>query len=1125
MPAGYYRFPTIHDDTVVFVSEDDLWTVPAAGGIARRLTANLGAASRPSFSPDGSQIAFVGREEGTSEIYLMPAHGGPARRITYLGSPSCTTAGWTREGEIIFASSAQHWYSSATQLYAADISSGLIRPLPYGLAHAIAIHPGGAVVLGRNTNDPARWKRYRGGTVGRLWIDPTGSGEFHPLIKLPGNLASPMWIGDRIFFISDHEGIGNLYSCNPEGEDLRRETNHTVYYARHASTDGKRIVYHSGADLYIFDPHSGENRMIEVDYHSPRVQRNRRFVDAARYLSHWSIHPKGQAMAIETRGKIFSFANWEGAVRQHRVDPADAESASSSQNGAVTTGVRCRLPTWLNDGKRLIGITDQGGEEYFMIWQADGSEPVISLEGLDIGRPESIRANPKKDQIAFSNHRYELFCLDLNTRELKRIDRGKASPIAGFDWSPDGEWLAYSVSISLSTMALKLWQASTGEIYPLTESLLRDVAPSFDPKGRYLYFLSYRSFDPVYDNVQFDLSFPRAMKPYLITLQKDLESPFIPKPRLDTGSEEETEEEKPQEQEAGMAAEQTNGSKDGAGDSAGEEEPEKTQEKKEGEEALRIDLDGIQQRVIAFPVTEGIYGRVIGLKNDKVLYSRYPVEGAIARSQSGNHNARGSLLVYNFQDQREETLVNNITDFDVSSDRSMMVYRADNRLRVLKAGEKPSDDGSPSRKSGWLNLGRVKVSVNPGAEWRQMFREAWRLQRDQFWTPDMAQVDWVSVHDRYLPLVDRVSCRSEFSDLMWEMQGELGTSHAYELGGDYRPEPNYQQGFLGADFEYEPESDAWRITRIYQGDSWDPQNSSPLSQPGVQVREGDRLVEVNGQRLSRSVSPAAALVNLAGEEVTLTILPQSDGDQEPAKSARTVTVKTLRSEIGLRYRDWVENNRRRVHDATGGRIGYLHIPDMGPQGYAEFHRGFLSEIDREGLIVDVRYNRGGHVSSLLLEKLARKRLGYDLARWSEIPTPYPVESVLGPIVALTNEYAGSDGDIFSHGFKAMGLGPLIGKRTWGGVIGIWPRHSLVDGTQTTQPEFSFWFNDVGWGVENYGVDPDIEVDIRPQDYVRGVDPQLERAIEEILRLLAENPPQLPDFSERPTRALPTLKEL
>jgi len=1121
MPQGYYRQPTLYRDTVVFVSEDDLWSAPVAGGIARRLTSNLGKASRPCFSPDGNQLAFVGSEEGETEIYLMPSSGGIARRLTYMGGGLCLTAAWTSDGKIVFANSAEHWYLRFTYLYSIDPAGGAPQRLDYGLARAIAFGPNGGVVLGRNTDEPARWKRYRGGTTGQLWIDQSGSGEFKPLLPGLSNLASPMWLYDRgalgrIYFISDHEGTGNLYSCLPSGEDLRRHTHHEDFYARNASTDGQRIVYHAGADLYLYDPAQDRSELIPIAYHSPRVQRNRKFVDAASYLESWALHPKGHSTAVVARGKLFAFSNWEGPVTQLGED--DSALAQDGQ----TVGIRYRLPQWLPDGKRLIAVTDAPGEETFVIFgQANAEVEARLIPAGDIGRPVDLAVNPVKEQIVFSNHRYELLWLDLESGQMRSIDRGAAYHIGGFNWSPDGEWVAYSASVSLESSVIKLWNAESGEITQLTQPVLDDSMPAFDPQGRYLYFLSQRTFNPVYDALHFELSFPRGEKPYLITLRKDLGSPFIPKPTGDEPQDEKKSKE---------TAEQDNETPAGSADvdqpgDQGQAKPDSEAEKKEPQK-LQIDLENIQERIIAFPVPEGLYGRILGTQDGKVLYSRYPLRSALDRAP-GSHAPRadGSLLSYNFEDQKEETICSDLTGFRLSADGRTIIYRSGNSMRVVKASEKVSNENHGyNRKTGWIDLGRVKVPVVPGAEWRQMYREAWRLQRDQFWTEDMSQVDWVAVHDRYLPLLDRVGCRSEFSDMMWEMQGELGTSHTYEYGGDYRPEPRYMQGYLGADYEYSPEADAWRISAIHQGDAWEADEASPLRRPGTNVQPGDLLLAINGKRLSRRLSPAMALVNLAGEEVSLTVLPGTEGDlADPAvRAPRTVIVETLRSEDPLRYREWVNRNRQLVHEASQGRIGYVHIPDMGGAGYAEFHRGFLPEVKREGLIVDVRYNRGGHVSSLILEKLARRRVAYSAARWMQIPEPYPAYAIAGPLVALTNEFAGSDGDIFSHAFKLMKLGPLVGKRTWGGVVGINPSRSLVDGTTITQPEFAFWFSDVGWRVENYGTDPDIEIDILPQDYSQGRDPQLERAIAEAVRLLEANPPSLPDFSQKPSKAAPKL---
>ncbi|HEU5368093.1 MAG TPA: PDZ domain-containing protein, partial [Ktedonobacterales bacterium] len=475
------------------------------------------------------------------------------------------------------------------------------------------------------------------------------------------------------------------------------------------------------------------------------------------------------------------------------------------------------------------------------------------------------------------------------------------------------------------------------------------------------------------------------------------------------------------------------------------------------------------------------------------------------------------LEFYDFERRKQEHLADEIGDFHVTADGKTLLYYSNDKLRVLKAGEKPPElqgpeRDKPGRESGWLDLGRVKVSIRPGAEWRQMFGEAWRLQREQFWVADHAGVDWQAVRQRYEPLVERITSRGELSDLFWEMQGELGSSHAYEFGGEYRPHPEYRQGFLGVDWRFDADEGVYRIAYLVRGDPWDAKNTSPLLAPGVNANVGDAVLAINGQRLAPERGPQQLLVNQAETEVQVLLQPAGG---EP----RSVTVRALADENGARYRDWLEANRRLVHEQTQGRVGYVHIPDMWADGFAEFHRYYLTEYDHQALIVDVRWNGGGAVSGLILEKLARPRLGYDFQRWAP-PNPYIYHSPRGKLVAITDENAGSDGDIFSHSFKMMGLGPLIGKRTWGGVIGISPYLPLVDGTITTQPEFSFWFNDVGWGVENYGTDPTIDVDYTPQDYARGFDAQLARGVAEALRLVEEYPAATPTPDKPPRRGFP-----
>lgn len=1066
--SGYLCDPSLRGDVVAFVTEDDLWSVPAAGGVARRLTANLSEVSHPALSPDGAWVAFTSRDEHHPEVYCMPAAGGPARRLTWLGSRSIVR-GWTPDGRILFVSDAGQPFRHLLHAYAVAPEGGPVERLAYGPVRDVAFGPRRAVVLGRNTGDPAHWKRYRGGTAGELWVDPRGRGSFRRLLALPGNLASPMWLGDRVWFLSDHEGVGNLYSCLPDGADLCRHTDHGEYYARCAKTDGRRIVYQHAAEIWCYDPERDRAAPVEVDLRSPRVQRARRFVPAERYLSGYALHPAGHTVALETRGKLFTMPLWEEAVRQYgRPD-----------------GVRYRLARWVGDGSALVVVSDEGGEDGIE-FHRPGEPEARRLAELELGCITDLATPPEGTLVAVANHRHELFLVDPEAGTARLLDRSEAGGLDGVVWSPDGRWLAYSFAVTPSTRSIKLCELPGGATHLVTRPEFRDVRPSWDPEGRFLYFLSYRTFDPVYDNLYFDLGFPKAVRPYLVTLRAEEPSPFVPKPK-------------------GLKSDKPSAPSPPAG---GEQEP---------VEPIRIDVEGIGGRVVAVPVPEGRYSQVVGIKG-KVLLCAWPVEGSLGDDLlPDNGKPKGSLEVYDLDKQRHEVLVDGVSGFAVSRDGHTLCYRSGRRLRAIEAGEKPPErtDECPSRRTGWLDLDRVRVSVDPGAEWAQMFKEAWRLQRDHFWVEDMSGVDWRRVLDRYLPLVGRVATRIEFSDVMWEMQGELGTSHAYEVGGDYRPAPAYALGRLAADLAFDPASGRWRFTHIVAGDPWDPQGGSPLLAPGVRVAPGDLLLAVNGRPVDAAVSPASLLVNQAGLAVELTVAG-ADG-----QGRRDVVVTALRDEREARYREWVTANRAKVHAATGGRVGYVHVPDMGSHGYAEFHRAYLSEVEREALIIDVRFNGGGNVSQLVLEKLVRRRIAYIVPRWGQ-PEPYPANSPAGPLVTVTNEFAGSDGDIFTHCFKLLGLGPVVGKRTWGGVVGVWPRHMLVDGSLTTQPEYAYWFADVGWGVENYGTDPDVDVDIRPQDALAGRDPQLDKAVQLALAALRRHRPLQADVGRRPRLELPAL---
>ena len=534
---------------------------------------------------------------------------------------------------------------------------------------------------------------------------------------------------------------------------------------------------------------------------------------------------------------------------------------------------------------------------------------------------------------------------------------------------------------------------------------------------------------------------------------------------------------------------------------------------------MKIDLDGIVHRVAAFPVAEGRYGRIAGVAGAKVVWNAQNIVGAHGRG--GHKEAAGKLERFDFATGRTETLVEKIDDFALAGDGLSLVYRDGKALRAIAADRRPEAkpdpadaDGPPSRKNGRIDLDRIRVAVEPRREWRQMLREVWRLQRDQFWSADLSGVDWDAVWRLYAPLLDRVATRADFSDLVWEMQGELGTSHAYEMGGDHRKPPAVALGHLAAATRWDDARGGWQITEIARGDPWDAIADSPLNAIGVEAKVGERIVAVDGQPLAKSLPPEALLVHRAGQKVQLALASDT---ATAGERRRDVVVTTLADDVPVYYRQWVEKNRAWVHERSGGRVGYFHVPDMQAAGFAEFHRYFGNECERDALIVDVRYNRGGHVSQLLLEKVARRRIAFVHSRWMNVGT-YPEEAVAGPVVTLTNEHAGSDGDIFSHNVKLMKIGPLVGMRTWGGVVGIWPRHRLVDGSETTQPEFAFWFSDVGFDVENHGTDPDIEIDNAPQDAAAGRDRQLEVALQTALDCADRTAPLRAPQAARPVRA-------
>ncbi|MFJ3302241.1 S41 family peptidase [Streptomyces sp. NPDC086549] len=1051
---------------VAFTAEDDVWLAPLDGGRAWRVSADNVPVTLPRISPDGTTVAWTSIRDGAPEVHIAPVAGGPAKRLTHWGSWRTQVRGWTPEGQVLALTAHGQPSLRRSWAHAVPLDGGPATTLPYGPVGDVAFGPRTVLLSAPMGREAAWWKRYRGGTAGKLWIDGgvrdgEGTGEFVRLHEeLDGNIEYPVWVGDRIAFLSDHEGTGALYSSLADGSGLRRHTPLGGFYARHAATDGSRVVYSSAGELWLLDDLEGaEPRPLDVRLGGPRVDLQPFPVDAARWFGAASPDHGARGSAVSVRGAV----HWV----THRSGPARALAARP--------GVRARLPrTFRADGEEWVAwVTDAEGDDALEFAPATGLAPGAiprRLAAGQLGRVLELAMAPDGSRAAVAAHDGRLLLVERETGEVREVDRSADGEVSGLAFSPDSAWLAWSHPGPRPLSQLKLAHTTDLSVTEATPLRFQDYAPAFTLDGKHLAFLSNRSFDPVYDEHVFDLAFVVGDRPHLITLAATTPSPFGP-------------------QRHGRPFETPD--KDETPDS-------------EGTPSTRVDLEGLAERVVPFPVEAARYSNLRAAK-DGVLWLRHPVRGVLGASRAtpDDPDPKTELERYDLAQRRIEHLAADADHFEVSGDGKRVLLWTDGRLRVVPSDRRAAhdDDGDTSVT---VDLARVRQTVDPAAEWRQMYDEAGRIMRDHFWRPDLSGVDWDGVLDRYRPLLGRVATHDDLVDLLWEVQGELGTSHAYVAPrGGYGEAP--RQGLLGADISRHPDG-SWRIDRILPSETSDPDARAPLAAPGVAVRAGDAIVAVGGHPVDPVTGPGPLLVGTAGEPVELTISPSGGGD------LRHAVVVPIADEEPLRYHDWVTGRRAYVHERSGGRLGYLHVPDMQAPGWAQIHRDLRVEVAREGLVVDVRENRGGHTSQLVVEKLARRIVGWVLPRGMR-PYSYPQDAPRGPVVAVANEFSGSDGDIVNAAIRALGIGPVVGTRTWGGVIGIDSRYRLVDGTLITQPKYAFWLEGYGWGVENHGVDPDVEVVQRPQDWAADRDPQLDEAIALALASLestpAKTPPELP----------------
>ncbi|WP_328944233.1 S41 family peptidase [Streptomyces sp. NBC_00250] len=1098
--VAYLRFPHLHDDLLCFAAEDDLWIAPLVPGGRRpgrawRLTVDRTRVGHPRFSPDGRQIAYTNWRSLDPEIHLVPIEGGSARRLTYWGSTDTRVCGWTppdKDGrsDILAVSSHGQPFSYYSWAYTVHTDGSPGSRLPWGPVSDIAVTEDGGehegerrtlLLTGKPPHEPAAWKRYLGGATGRLWL--------HGKRLLPdigGHLDSPMPVDGRVAFLSDHEGVGNLYSCLPDGTDLLRHTDHDEFYARHASSDGRRVVYQCAGELWIVDALTPDSRprKLEVRLGGQRVGRRCYQVPAAHHVDAVSVDETGRASAVSVRGSLYWLTHRDGPARTI-VD---------------TPGVRVRLPEMLGSGGQVAYVTDAEGEdavEVAYLPRASGDRPPRRLASGDLGRVEELVADPDGERLAIASHDGRLLLLDATEDsgdtsrtesgggEVTELIRSVNGPVRDLAFSPDGDWLTWShPGIGRSLRSIKMARISgpgARTVVDVTNGRFEDENPVFTRDGRYLAFLSWRGFDPVYDVHTGDLSFPLGCRPYLVPLSSATPSPFalLPDGRPAAGG-------------LDPADDDTEATTDGT---------------------VTVEIEGLPDRVTPFPVAASKYSALHPVSGGGLVWLRWPISGALGETFANPTDTSGKPTLEHFSitKARKSELAKDLDWFSVSGDGTRLVVADDGELRAVPATE--SGDGDSTV---YLDLRRILHEVDPGAEWRQAFDEAGRIVRAYFWEPGMGGVDWTAVLDQYRPLVERVASPDEFADLLREVAGELGTSHAYVTPARRNEgPPHYQRpmGLLGANLV--PRESGWTVKRILPGESSDSKARSPLA--GTGIREGAVLTHVDGRPVDPVTGPYPLLSGTGGTTVELTFTP-AEGEGR----ARRVAVVPLVDERPLRYQDWVAKRRAVVRELSGGRCGYLHIPDMGGSGWAQFNRDLRMEVSRPALIVDVRGNAGGNISELVMEKLTRSILGWDLTRNAQ-PVSYASNAPRGPIVALADEATSSDGDMITAAFKLLGLGPVVGQRTWGGVVGMTGRHRLGDGTQITVPMNAAWFPEYGWSLENHGVEPDLAILRTPLDWAEGRHAQLDDAVEVALELLAETPAASPPgYEGLPDRSRPKL---
>ena len=1099
------RFPTVSKTQIVFNYGGDLWIVSRDGGEARQLTSGVGVEALPYFSPDGSMIAFTGEYDGNRDVFVVPATGGVPRRLTFHPAEEYV-AGWTPDGKkVMFNSWGSSFIHFEDQLYTVPVEGGLPIALPLPIAEDASFSPDGTqIAYVPHPKWQQAWKRYRGGQTSPIWIATLSDSSTAKIPRDNSDDHHPMWVGDTIYFLSDRSGPVSLFAYDTKTKQVTEVLHSDGLDFKTASAGADAIVIEQFGAIKLYDlqTHQAHNIDIHVRGDVQAVRPHFAKVEPKK-IQNFGISPTGARAVFEAWGEIFTIPTDKGDIRNLTRSPAVAD----------------RDPSWSPDGKSIAYFSDESGEYELCIRDQNG---LGTARHINLGNPPSFfytpTWSPDSKKIAYTDKRLQLWYLDLDKPAPKLIDTDYYWTFANNpmspSFSPDNKWIAYTRQLVSGQHTVFVYSLEQSKSFQITDGMSDALYPVWDKNGKYLYFTASTNLGLA--TVALDMSSDEhrvTRNVYLAVLSKDEKSPLAPESDEEKAKDEhKADQDKNKDQLKEQESSKTKDKKKAEGNKAAEDKKsdDKTSDKKEEPVVVKVDLEGIGQRIISLPIPAKNYLNLFAGKTGMLFLG----EGPMIVTEDDYPNVPETIQKFDLTKRKVDKVLEDVNDFTVSFDGEKILYRKGDSWATASPDDSPAGGGGSTPKPGFgpLKLDGWQVYVEPRAMWKQIYNETWRIERDFFYDPHYHGLDLEKAKKKYAPYLDGIASRDELTYLFQECLGEMTVGHMF-VGGGETPEPKkFKGGLLGAD--YSLENNRYRVAKVYNGENWNPGNEAPLTQPGVNVKAGDYILAVNGRELHASDNIYSFFEETAGKQVILKV-----GTNPEGKDWREVTVVPVESEENLRHLDWIERNRRRVDEATGGKIAYVHVPNTAGAGYTSFNRYFFSQVGKAGAIIDERFNEGGQLADYIVEYLNRPLMSKVVTRdghdWVS-----PSEAIYGPKVMIINEMSGSGGDALPWYFRKAGIGPLIGKRTWGGLVGIGGYPELIDGGRVTAPRAAIYGLKGEWEVENHGIPPDVEVDLEPAAWRQGKDAQLERAIEVVMQQLKDHPqpeikrPAYPNYHEK-----------